>query len=107
MCSNSSCAKSARVTTPSRSRSGPKMGAEASTTTAFWTVDLVASAGLCSRAFEAICRLHEMPKIVVGEMDGQSTRNQLITSSQRTVEVRVVLLVQMSAIGQSEEWQGR
>jgi ABC-type phosphate transport system permease subunit len=47
-------------------RIGPKIGLEASTTTAFWTVERVTSGILTSRADAAICWLHEMPNIVVG-----------------------------------------
>lgn len=39
-------------------RIGPKTGLEASTTTAFWTVDRVTSAPLTNRSAELICRLH-------------------------------------------------
>jgi hypothetical protein len=49
--------KNARVTTPNLSRISPKRGLEASTTTAFCTVERVTSASLERRADAAIWRL--------------------------------------------------
>lgn len=60
---NSLCANQAFVTTLSRSRNMPKnCGESAITTTAFWTVDRVTSAGRLRRAEASICRVQEMPK---------------------------------------------
>ena len=59
---NSRWANQAWVTMLSLSRSMPKCwGLSAITTTAFWTVDLVTSAGRVMRCDESSCRVQEMP----------------------------------------------
>ena len=60
------CSNNARVTTPNLSRIGPNKGFDARTTTAFCTVDRVTSSSLASRSEDLICRLHDIPKRVVG-----------------------------------------
>lgn len=59
---NSRWANQAWVTMLSRSRSMPKnCGLSAITTTAFWTVERVTSAGRLMSSEESSCRVHDMP----------------------------------------------
>lgn len=65
------CANQAPVTIESFSRMWPNScGLYAITTTAFWTVLLVTSAGRSSKCVASICRVHEIPNIdVAGEVE--------------------------------------
>jgi len=71
-------ANQACVTTLSLSRSTPKAwGVSAMTTTAFWTVDRVTSAGRLMSFVESSWRVHEIPNREVGGPLSDSGRRRV------------------------------